>query len=270
MRHQFSSSLIATPEGILLDGMLLHKSAVRQQLSSRATRYIDRAEELLKQVAPEDWDDCTPHNPNDVPALAKAQMMLALANPILLDKYSSDQSRDWHGRWTSDGTDASINADHTGEVADSGMIMSDAGSKPDVKSAIRALQNNAKSHSQSRCAEYVRRALNQGGFGVGLPDNNDEIKQAKDYGQPLEDAGFAAVASTSDSQGCNLYPLPGYTPQAGDVAIIQTYPGGNASGHMTMYDGKQWISDFKQIDMWGGKGRRRYAPPYVIYRYKSK
>lgn len=128
MRHQFASSLIATPEGIFLNGMPLHKSAVRQQLSSRAARYIDRAGELLKQVKPERWDSRTPHNMNDVPALAKAQMMLALANPILLDKYSPDQPRDWHGRWTSDGADASTNADHTEEylVADSGMIMSDA------------------------------------------------------------------------------------------------------------------------------------------------
>jgi hypothetical protein len=32
-----------------------------------------------------------------------------------------------------------------------------------------------------------------------------------------------------------------------------------------MFNGKQWVSDFKQRDMWGGSARQ-YAPSYVIYR----
>jgi hypothetical protein len=39
------------------------------------------------------------------------------------------------------------------------------------------------------------------------------------------------------------------TPEKGDVAIIQPYKGGNGIGHMTMFEGKTWYSDFKQRDM---------------------
>lgn len=128
MQLRFSHQLTATRKGILLDDKLLHKST-RKQLSSYALRYIERAEELLKKVQPEDWDTHTPHQANNVPELAKAQMMLALANPIILDKYSADQPRDWHGRWANDNTDTSTRQfDHSGEyqVASSDAIMTDA------------------------------------------------------------------------------------------------------------------------------------------------
>lgn len=34
------------------------------------------------------------------------------------------------------------------------------------------------------------------------------------------------------------------------------------------YCTKNWISDFKQKDMWGGQGYRTEQPPYQIYRSK--
>ena len=35
-------------------------------------------------------------------------------------------------------------------------------------------------------------------------------------------------------------------------------------GHMAMYDGKEWKSDFNQNDMWGGSIRNE-NPSYKIY-----
>ena len=58
----------------------------------------------------------------------------------------------------------------------------------------------------------------------------------------------------------------GYQPQKGDVVVIQSYAGGDPNGHVAMYDGTTWISDFRQRDMWGGPGYREKMPPYVIYR----
>lgn len=55
-------------------------------------------------------------------------------------------------------------------------------------------------------------------------------------------------------------------PREGDVIIIQPYAGGNPSGHMAIYDGAEWYSDFKQRDMWAGPGYRAARPSYTIYR----
>lgn len=76
---------------------------------------------------------------------------------------------------------------------------------------------------------------------------------AKDYGPMLRSAGFTAIGT---------YEMP----REGDVIIIQPYAGGNPSGHMAIYDGAEWYSDFKQRDMWAGPGYRAARPSYTIYR----
>ena len=58
----------------------------------------------------------------------------------------------------------------------------------------------------------------------------------------------------------------GYTPKAGDVVVIQPYTGGRTHGHIAMYDGTSWVSDFVQNDMWGGPGYRKNQPSKTIYR----
>ena len=85
--------LTATPDGILIDGFPLAKQ-MHSQFSSQALRNIERAAELLKTVKPEEWENCTPHEMNNIPTLAKVNMLLALANPFYLDKYSPEQPRD--------------------------------------------------------------------------------------------------------------------------------------------------------------------------------
>ena len=73
----------------------------------------------------------------------------------------------------------------------------------------------------------------------GRRHSSGENAKRKDYGPSLLRAGFREVP-------------PGSTLLSGDVAVIQPYPGGNSSGHMTMYDGTQWISDFRQRSMYLG------------------
>ena len=48
--------------------------------------------------------------------------------------------------------------------------------------------------------------------------------------------------------------------------MIQPYKGGDPNGHITMYDGEDWLSDFVQRDMWGGPGYRENKPNCIIYR----
>jgi hypothetical protein len=59
-----------------------------------------------------------------------------------------------------------------------------------------------------------------------------------------------------------------HTPMAGDVVIIQPITG-HPDGHMAMYDGFIWISDFKQQHgLYPSEGYRTVAPPYKIYRHQ--
>ncbi|MEP8890529.1 hypothetical protein, partial [Enterobacter roggenkampii] len=95
--------------------------------------------------------------------------------------------------------------------------------------------------------KFTRLAILAGGVKVANTD------YAKDYGVELLRAGFSELP-------------PGSTLIAGDVAVIQPYPGGNGIGHMTMYDGTQWISDFVQKSMYPGPGYRKMQPSFKIYR----
>ena len=54
--------------------------------------------------------------------------------------------------------------------------------------------------------------------------------------------------------------------EKGDVVVIQGIPG-HPHGHMAMYDGSIWISDFRQPDLYPGTAYRVARPSYKIYRY---
>jgi type VI secretion system secreted protein VgrG len=119
----------------------------------------------------------------------------------------------------------------------------------DIDAATKYLVANAEPGSIGKCATYVRQALEAGGLDMTLRPTS-----AKDYGPYLQRKGFRSV------------PLKGYHPAKGDVVVIQNYAGGDVHGHIAMYDGTQWVSDFKQRDMWGGPGYRKNMPEYEVYR----
>lgn len=103
------------------------------------------------------------------------------------------------------------------------------------------------------CASYVENAINaSGGRLTG-------VLYAKDFGPQLIAAGYIAVPV---SQNYSSDPKQW---KKGDVVVIQPYPP-NVAGHMTMFDGKQWASDFIQNDMWGGPAARRVKPSYAVFR----
>jgi hypothetical protein len=122
----------------------------------------------------------------------------------------------------------------------------------DIEAAVRHLDSHALSESTGRCARFVREALDAGKVII-----NPNPRNAKDYGPYLEAKGFVKLTATEEPQ---------YTPLKGDVAVIQPYKGGSPAGHICMYNGTQWVSDFKQRDMWSGPGYRQHKPDYAIYR----
>ncbi|MFT3770529.1 MAG: NlpC/P60 family protein [Minicystis sp.] len=115
------------------------------------------------------------------------------------------------------------------------------------QAAIHYLDWHASGHSIGRCAQYTREAIEHGGIHL------ERHASAKDYGRSLLNAGFVEVHETHDYR-------------AGDVVVIQPIPG-HPHGHMAMYDGHQWVSDFKQRTLYPGGSYRSYAPSYTVYRH---
>jgi hypothetical protein len=124
----------------------------------------------------------------------------------------------------------------------------------DVDHAVEYLDAHAYKKTHHRCAEFTTNAISFPAGG-GLPMGR--TKYAKNFGPLLEQAGFQKVTDGSI--------------QKGDVAVIQPYPGGNQAGHMDMYDGSRWVSDFKQNgdSPYPGPGYRKNQPDYTVYRYKG-
>lgn len=121
-----------------------------------------------------------------------------------------------------------------------------AGKPFKVDTAIQSLHRNLspKTYGGRNCALNVASAIRATDITVTppLPPRGEKYPFAKDYGPSLEDAEFSQVAE-NDVGG--VYPPDKYTPRKGDVVVIQSVSN-HKEGHMAMYDGQQWVSDFKQ------------------------
>ncbi len=118
----------------------------------------------------------------------------------------------------------------------------------DVSRAVSHLRRRAKKQPAPpwECAEYTRQAIEAGGILL------ERTRYAKDYGASLERAGFRRLPASE-------------RPRAGDVVIFSAF-GRHRDGHMAMFDGTQWISDFLQPHFW--PSRDYEGAPYTIYRYR--
>jgi hypothetical protein len=127
----------------------------------------------------------------------------------------------------------------------------------DVSSAVAELNRRALPESSGYCALYVRQALEAGGI-----DTSDHPRSAKDYGPYLTKWTFHMVTSNLESGN--------YRATRGDIAVFKGYgtdPHGAWNGHIQMYNGKQWVSDFRQNFFTPGPGYRQPPVPYTIYRW---
>ena len=123
----------------------------------------------------------------------------------------------------------------------------------DIDKAVAYLITHKEPGSVRECAKYVRLALVAGGI-----DTTGAPVPAKNYGPFLMSASFRPVAAELLTQ---------WDFAKGDIVVIQPYTGGSVYGHIAMYTGDQWISDFAQRDMWGGPGYRNAKPAHVVFRY---
>lgn len=120
----------------------------------------------------------------------------------------------------------------------------------DIRKATAFLRSHAKPKPRPpwECAAYTRRAIEAGGITL------QRTRYAKDYGASLERAGFRRLGRKSKVL-------------AGDVVVFAA-TGEHREGHMAMFDGRQWISDFVQPRFLPS---RDYAgASFVIYRYVGR
>lgn len=114
--------------------------------------------------------------------------------------------------------------------------------------AIKHLVENAASSPIGYCARYVRQAIEAGGVTL------QRHVAAKDYGSSLIKVGFQKVAGTETTE------------VKGDVVVMQAI-GTHVYGHMQMYSGTQWVSDYKQKGFWPYTHSR---PEIQFYRFPGK
>ena len=113
-----------------------------------------------------------------------------------------------------------------------------------------------ETQSIGRCAMYVRKVLNAGGF-----DTTGNPLYAANYGNLLKNRGWSVVSKDN------------YKPEIGYIIVINSFVGRHKrhpSGHIQMYNGTQWVSDFKQRTLMPGEDYRISNPGYVIYRFNKK
>ncbi|HDI3032920.1 TPA: glucosaminidase domain-containing protein [Cronobacter turicensis] len=126
----------------------------------------------------------------------------------------------------------------------------------------RGLDDHLK-YGQSQCAHYVKIALIQG----GASSSHSGINSAKDYGPWLEENNFKVVDSATTVHAGNVFSISGQ--QAGDVVVIQAAPG-HVHGHMAMFNGTKWVSDFVQDKgFYPAQAYRTNNIAYKLYRYSD-
>ncbi len=130
------------------------------------------------------------------------------------------------------------------------------GSQHDQKSGFNSnrfvawMDSHALSRSAHHCAMFVRRALEAAGLGTSdRPRSGD----AGDFDPYLQRHGAQVVAADKS-----------YIPQPGDTAVFAK-TGQHPHGHIEVFDGTEWVSDFRQRSFSPYRDVES-TPPVTVYR----
>jgi hypothetical protein len=108
---------------------------------------------------------------------------------------------------------------------------------------------HALSRSSHHCAMYCRMGMEAAGLNTG---DRPQSGEAGDYGPFLLRHGAQTV------------PVDSYIPQVGDVVVFDK-TAQHPSGHIEMFDGHQWVSDFMQRSFSPYRDAMS-TPSFTIYR----
>lgn len=112
--------------------------------------------------------------------------------------------------------------------------------------AAEYVTKNAERKSVGLCAKYVRKAIVAGG--IPLYQGGD----AWSYKYLLPILGFKQIEDVNDKK-------------VGDIVVFQPI-GGRLFGHIAMWNGRQWVSDFKQRGIIVHSDYRKDGCEYAVFR----
>jgi muramidase (phage lysozyme) len=121
----------------------------------------------------------------------------------------------------------------------------------DIEKAVNYVNANAEPKSLSQCALYVRRAINAG----GIKNISGHAFEYYDTDK-LVNLGFKKMGTDIDSIEL----------KKGDIVAFGAVSG-HSYGHVAMYNGTQWVSDFKQNSFWVAN-QYSVEKKYAIYRWE--
>jgi len=129
------------------------------------------------------------------------------------------------------------------------LMQKSSGGNPMAKAAAYA-RTHISGKKPGWCARYVANALEA----VGLKFRREESAYMYHTNGTLSKLGFGLV-----SRG-----MSGYTPEPGDICVIDRF-NGHKDGHICIWDGKNWISDF--VQKYGPSPYSDGPGPMYFYRY---
>lgn len=108
-----------------------------------------------------------------------------------------------------------------------------------IQDSVVFISEHAGLKSVGKCAAYVRKAIEAGGLSTeGRPVS---AFMYKDF---LPKIGFKAIAEITGKNNQSKWTKE--NAKLGDIAVM---PRGK-HGHICMWNGKNWVSDFIQNNMW--------------------
>jgi hypothetical protein len=138
-----------------------------------------------------------------------------------------------------------------------------------TQSSVNFINEKAESKSLGKCAAYVRRAIEAGGVTIRIPAPRfGSSASACDYGPSLEAVGFKPIFVYSGIGPIDTGTVVGQV--AGDVVVIQPIQG-HPHGHIALFNGVNWVSDFIQLrGFYPGQQYRNIKPAFKLYRFERK
>ena len=112
-----------------------------------------------------------------------------------------------------------------------------------INKAIQKAESVKTRTSSGKCAMHVRQFLEAGGL-----DLTGHPVSAKDYASFLPKIGFTRIASIASRTEQTKFTENDAIP--GDVAVMEH----GQHGHICMFTGKHWVSDFIQNNAWPYQG----------------
>lgn len=115
--------------------------------------------------------------------------------------------------------------------------------KWNIQDSIKYISQHAEAKSIGKCARYVRTAMEAGGI-----NTNGRPTSAYQYKGYLPTIGFNAIGDIHGKSKQRDWSNKNAKP--GDIAVMDH----GQHGHICMWNGSKWISDFPQNNMWVYKG----------------